>query len=85
MTDEYYTAVTTFNLSWDEVVALGRNSLTYSFVQPEVMAKLLADYDRSVAEFAAKYLPADSLKQLADVKPVTYGYAKRNWQFPFAQ
>ncbi len=85
MTDEYYTAVTSFNLSWDEVVALGRNSLAYSFVQPEVKAKLLADYDHAVAEFAAKYLPADSLKQLASVKPVAYGYAKRNWQFPFAQ
>ena len=85
MTDEYYTAVTTYNLSWEEVVTLGRSSLTYSFVQSDVKAKLLADYERAVAEFAAKYLPADSLAQLASVKPVAYGYAKRNWQFPFAQ
>ena len=85
MTDEYYTAVTTFNLSWAEVVALGRNSLIYSFVQPEVKAKLLANYDAAVAAFEAKYLPADSLAKMSDVKPVTYGYAKRNWGFPFAQ
>jgi len=84
LTDEYYTAVTTYNLSWDEVVQLGRNSLAFSFVQPEVKAKLLADYDRAVAEFEAKYLPADSLAQLAAVKPVTYGYAKRTWGFVFA-
>jgi adenosine deaminase CECR1 len=85
LTDEYYTAVTTYNLSWDEIVQLGRNSLTYSFVQPEVKAKLLADYERDVAAFVAKYEPANSLAQLAAVKPVTYGYGKRNWGFPFAQ
>jgi len=85
LTDEYYTAVTNFNLSWDELVQLGRNSLTHSFAQPEVKAKLLAGYERDVAAFAAKYLPGDSLTQLATVKPVTYGYGKRNWSFPFAQ
>ena len=83
LTDEYYTAVTTYNLSWDEIVMLGRNSLTYSFVQPDVKAKLLADYDRAVAEFQAKYQPADSLAQLAAVKPVAYGYAKRTWGLEF--
>lgn len=85
LTDEYYTAVTTYNLSWDELVLIGRNSLTYSFAQPDVKAKLLADYDAAVTAFEARYLPADSLAQLALVKPVTYGYAKRNWGFPFAQ
>jgi adenosine deaminase CECR1 len=85
LTDEYYTAVTTYNLSWDELVQLGRNSLTYSFLHPEVKAKLLADYERDVAAFAAKYQPANSLTQLAAVKPVTYGYGKRNWGFPFAE
>ena len=85
MTDEYYTAVTTFNLSWDELVELGRNSLAYSFMQPAVKARLLADYERDVAAFAAKYLPADSLAQLTAVKPVTYGYAKRTWGFSFPQ
>ena len=85
LTDEYYTAVTTYNLSWDEIVLLGRNSLAFSFAQPEVKAKLLADYDKAVAAFEAKFGPADSLKLLAEVRPVTYGYGKRNWDFPFAQ
>jgi len=85
MTDEYYTAVTNYNLSWAELVQLGRNSLTYSFVQPEVKAKLLADYEAAVVAFEAKYQSADSLTHLAAVKPVTYGYGKRNWGFPFAQ
>jgi adenosine deaminase CECR1 len=85
MTDEYYTAVIHYNLSWDEIVQLGRNSLSYSFAQPEVKAKLLADYARAVVAFEAKFSPVDSLKQLGDVKPVTYGYGQRNWGFPFAQ
>jgi adenosine deaminase CECR1 len=79
MTDEYYTAVTAFNLSWEEVVQLGRNSLTYSFVQPDLKAKLLADYERAVAEFSVKYLPANSLTQPTTIKPINYGYAKRTW------
>ncbi|HET7537101.1 MAG TPA: hypothetical protein VFJ90_11635 [Candidatus Didemnitutus sp.] len=83
LTDEYYTAVTTFNLSWGEIVQLGRNSLAYSFVQPDVKAKLLADYDKAVAEFEVRYLPDNSLATLASVKPVTYGYAKRTWGFEF--
>lgn len=83
LTDEYYTAVTTYNLSWDELVQLGRNSLTHSFAQPEVKAKLLADYESAVVAFEAKFLPAASLAQLAPVKPVTYGYAKRTWGFEF--
>src|SRR5258708_360008 len=45
MTDEYFTAVTNFNLTWQELVELGRNSLQYSFVQEPVKAKLLAEYD----------------------------------------
>jgi len=84
LTDEYYTAVTTFNLSWDEIVQLGRNSLAFSFVQPDVKTKLLADYEQAVAAFTARFGPADSLAKLADVRPVTYGYGKRNWGFPFA-
>jgi adenosine deaminase CECR1 len=83
LTDEYYTAVTTFNLSWDEIVQLGRNSLTYSFVQPEVKAKLLAEYAQAITAFETKFQPPDSLGQLAAVKPVAYGYAKRTWGFGF--
>ena len=82
LTDEYYSAVTTFNLSWDELISMGRNSLSFSFAQPEVKAKLLADYDAAVAAFEAKY--ANDLAALKTVKPVTYGYAQRTWGFAFA-
>ena len=84
LTDEYYTAVTQFNLSWDELVQLGRNSLTFSFAQPEVKAKLLADFEAAVAAFEKRFAAADSLQHVGDVHPTTYGYAKRTWGFVFA-
>ena len=86
MTDEYYTAVTNFHLSWNEIVAVGRNSLHHSFVQPDVKQKLLAEYETRVATFEKKYgagTAEDALQLLSSVKPVIYGYAKRNWGFAF--
>jgi adenosine deaminase CECR1 len=88
LTDEYYTAVTTFNLSWDEIVQLGRNSLTYSFAQPDLKAKLLAAYEQRVSAFEKKYgaegtTVEAAIARLSTVKPVTYGYAKRTWGFDF--
>lgn len=88
LTDEYYTAVTLFHLSWDEIVQIGRDSLAFSFAQPEVKAKLLAAYDEGVAAFEKKYgadaaTPDAALAKLAAVKPVTYGYARRTWGLEF--
>ena len=88
LTDEYYTAVTTFALSWDEVVALGRASLAHSFAQPTVKARLLADYDARVAAFENKYgsdcpTVAAALAKLTAARPVAYGYAKRTWGLEF--
>ena len=83
---EYFTAVTALNLSWDEVVALGRNSLQFSFAQPEVKARLLAEYDRDVATFEAVYgagSVADALDRLKSVRPVAYQYAWRTWGLEF--
>jgi adenosine deaminase CECR1 len=64
-------------------VQLGRNSLTYSFAQPEVKARLLADYEQAVTAFEKRFAAKDSLAQLATVKPVTYGYAQRTWGLKF--
>lgn len=83
LTDEYYTAVTAFNLSWDELVQLGRNSLAFSFAQPEVKAKLLAEYEAAVVAFEQKFAQGDFAAALAGIKPVTYGYAQRKWGFAF--
>jgi adenosine deaminase CECR1 len=86
LTDEYFTAVTLFHLSWAEILQMGNDSLGRSFAQPEVKARLLADYYRRVAAFESRY-GADTVEgalgALVSVKPVTYGYAKRTWGFDF--
>jgi adenosine deaminase CECR1 len=51
MTDEFFVAVTEFNLSWDEIRALSRNSLQYSFAQPTVKQKLLQAFDERMSKF----------------------------------
>jgi adenosine deaminase CECR1 len=86
LTDEYYTAVTLFHLSWEELDRMARDSLAHAFVQPEVKARLLAAYAARTAAFEARYgtgTVGEALARLADVRPVTYGYAKRTWGFDF--
>lgn len=83
MTDEYFTAVTEFNLTWDELVKCGRNSLQWSFAEPALKEKLLASYDRDIAAFAAKFSGTNWEDALKTVKPVSYGFAKRRWGVSF--
>ena len=51
LTDEFFVAVREFDLTWDEVVQLSRNSLQYAFVDDETKARLLADFDARLARF----------------------------------
>ena len=51
MTDEFFVAVTEFNLSWAEVKLLSRNSLAYAFAEPELKQQLLATYDSDISQF----------------------------------
>lgn len=83
MTDEYYTAVSLFNLSWDEIVQLGENSLEYSFLQPEIKAKLLTEYKNDILKFEQKYLTNDWLKELCNVKPISSEYSKKTFEIRF--
>ena len=86
MTDEYYTAVTHFNLSWAEIVKIGRNSLAYSFVEAPTKARLLADYDQRIRAFETRFGQGsieDALQALRVVKPVTYGYGLRTFGLSF--
>lgn len=66
MTDEFYVAVTEFNLSWDEVKLLSENSLRYAFVDESVRNELLKTYRSRVGKFerkASKSGPAGFSKQ----------------------
>lgn len=79
MTDEYMTAVTEFNLTWEELVRCGRHSLQWSFLEEPLKTKLLADYEREVKAFEQAYSGDDWRARLGTVKPVAYGFAKRRW------
>jgi adenosine deaminase CECR1 len=83
MTDEFFVAVKEFNLSWDEVVLLGRNSLKFSFVEPAVKEKLLADYEKRVTAFADGFRKK-GVASLSAVKPVTYGFTCKHYKVCFA-
>ncbi len=80
LTDEYYTAVPLYRLTWPEIVSLGRNSLAYGFVSPADKQKLLAEYDRRVAAFEARYAKGDWTSQLpADGTVARTFYAEHNF------
>jgi adenosine deaminase CECR1 len=79
MTDEFYVAVKEFNLSWDEVVLLGRNSLQYSFLDPATKASMLASYDKRVAAFADQ-MRKKGLASLSQVQPVSYRFICKHYE-----
>ena len=78
MTDEYMTAVTEFNPTWDELVQCGRNSLKWSFAEPALKEKLLADYDHDLKFFESRF-SGNGSDAINAVKSVSYGFAKRRW------
>jgi len=51
MTDEFFVAVKEFNLSWEEIKTLSRNSLQYSFLPEEVKQDLLKTYADRLGKF----------------------------------
>jgi len=73
LTDEYFVAVKEFNLSWSEMVQLGRNSLKHSFVDEATKAQLLDAYEKRVAAFAAGF-QKKGWGSFAAVKPVSYAF-----------
>jgi adenosine deaminase CECR1 len=79
MTDEFFVAVKEFNLSWEEIVKLGRNSLQYSFVQEPVKQQLLKQYDKRMAQFE-KTFQAKGWEALKEVKPVSYSFTCKHYQ-----
>lgn len=68
MTDEYFVAVKEFNLSWQELISLGENSLIFSFVDDVNKQKLLKDYAVRVKKFADEF-QQKGIKMLKQVKP----------------
>ena len=76
-TDEYFTAVKNYNLSWAETVSLARASLVHSFLEEDTKARLLADYDQAVAAYEARFLTPKWRTAAAAVTPVVSNYGKK--------
>ncbi len=51
LTDEFFVAVTEFDLSWEEIKLLSRNSLSHAFLPAESKKKLLEDYESRISSF----------------------------------
>ncbi len=79
MTDEYFVAVREFNLSWEEMVQLGRNSLQFSFLDEPTKQKLLMDYEKRVRSFAQQF-QNKGMASLKGVKPVSYSFTCKHYQ-----
>lgn len=79
MTDEFFVAVKEFNLSWDEIKLLSRNSLQYSFTEPEVKADLLKTYNSRIKKFE-KSLNSRGIGALKNVHSPKRGFICSRYQ-----
>jgi adenosine deaminase CECR1 len=84
MTDEYFVAVREFNLSWDELVQLGRDSLKHAFVDEPTRQRLLATYEQEVQSFSRNF-QKNGWSALRAVKPVSYTFTCRHYQLCLPQ
>ena len=66
MTDEFYVAVTEFDLSWDEVKLLSRNSLAHAFTSPALKQEMLTRYDAEIQRFEGEMHRSGICKARAD-------------------
>lgn len=77
LTDEFFVAVKRYNLSWSEIVQLGRNSLTYSFADPDLKSRLLRDYDAAIQAFQSRYSQPNWRENLSTSNARPSGFAQR--------
>jgi adenosine deaminase CECR1 len=77
LTDEFFVAVRSFNLSWHELGQLGRNSLAYSFAPPALREAMLSAYDERLAAFEASLAQSPPATLAGDA--VSYGFLCRRY------
>ncbi len=80
MTDEYYVAVTRFNLTWKELTGLGENSLLHSFLDEETKAEMLQAYWHDIGAFENRMINDGWKAVAATATAVTYNYGKEHLQ-----
>ena len=79
MTDEYYVAVHEFNLSWEELVRLGRDSLKHAFLDEPAKQRLLGAYEQRVQAFAQRF-QKNGWAALKDVHPISYSFTCKHYR-----
>jgi len=77
-TDEWFVAIKRFNLSWREIVQLGRASLERSFLPPDERRRLIAELESELAAFVTAFGLPDWRAALARVPAETYGFGARH-------
>jgi adenosine deaminase CECR1 len=77
LTDEYFAAVASFDLTWAEVVRIGRWSLEFSFAEEGLKKQLLGRYDAKVSRFEKEYSAAGWRENLSRVAPRPSGSSAR--------
>ncbi len=82
LTDEYFTAVKHFNLTWGELAEMGRNSLVHSFVQPAEKGRLLTSYDNALSRFTSDWDISQWKAELDRLNPPITPYARREFHLP---
>ena len=55
LTDEFFVAVKSFNLSWQEVVKLSNNSIDYSFLETKTKQKTLDQFTQNIKSFESDF------------------------------
>ncbi len=76
MSDEFFVAVTEFDLSWDEVKTLSRNSLQYAFLPADEKDALLQDFASRMTKFERSIEKYD-LSRLGPMPPTRQFVCKR--------
>lgn len=77
MTDEYFVAVDRFNLSWQEITQLGRNSIVHSFLSPTDKEQILAGFEKDVQAFSDGVSSKGWQALVGETEAVTYDYGTR--------
>jgi adenosine deaminase CECR1 len=79
LTDEFFVAVKEFNLSWDEILLLSRNSLQYGFEEDDIKAQLLKTYNQRIDKFVQGFA-RKGMNGLKGIKPVSYSFTCKHYQ-----
>jgi adenosine deaminase CECR1 len=82
LTDEFYVAVKEFNLSWQEILSLGENSLQHAFVEDAIKQTLLENYRKRISAFSKRF-KSKGIHGLDNVQAKNYSFTCKHYQVCF--